>query len=374
MPVHLRFIHWGFNMHNISINIKSFLSKHFSLIGVFTILTLVFLGCAKEYSEENSDPAQGSLAAADTGECLPKTLVGFYEVDKLLSPYVDYVEITLHVINKGTFSIQSDTLNGYYFSAAGVITDTGYVTVKLGANGTPLSEGTNTFTISFDSTQCSFDVVVDPKGTSSPAVYTFVGTGSPSSCSGAVPYGSYAVGQDLTVTNTVDLTVNVTQIGTYSITTTQVNGMIFTTNGRFTTTGVQTINLTASGTPLAVGNYIISVNNGAGSGCNFAVSVVTPSNYKLVCGTEVLNGFYLAGTPLNATNVLSMNITSTVPAIVNLTSNTVNGMTFTGTLNLAAAGTGSIIITGTGTPISPGVTPVIFSVGTSSCVVYIPVQ
>jgi uncharacterized protein (TIGR02145 family) len=54
---------------------------------------------------------------------------------------------------------------------------------------------------------------------------------------------------------TVTLTANVTSIGTYSISTNKINGIVFSGSGTFTTLGANTITLFAYGTPLNAGNY-----------------------------------------------------------------------------------------------------------------------
>jgi hypothetical protein len=58
--------------------------------------------------------------------------------------------------------------------------------------------------------------------------------------------GDYTKGVVLNSTNKVTVKVNVTTIGSYSISTTATNGMTFSASGAFSTTGVQTVTLTGS--------------------------------------------------------------------------------------------------------------------------------
>jgi hypothetical protein len=85
------------------------------------------------------------------------------------------------------------------------------------------------------------------------------------------------VSTPLTNSNKVILQVNVTTIGSYSITTTAVSGITFTGSGNFTATGAQTVVLTGSGTPSAAGAVTIPVTAGS-SNCSFTVTVV-PIDY-----------------------------------------------------------------------------------------------
>ncbi|MBL8032049.1 MAG: hypothetical protein JNK33_07085, partial [Candidatus Doudnabacteria bacterium] len=71
--------------------------------------------------------------------------------------------------------------------------------------------------------------------------------------------------------NTVDIDVDVTAVGPYSISTTPVNGMTFSASGTFVTTGVQTITLVGSGTPTTDGTFNITMPGT--TTCTFPVDV-----------------------------------------------------------------------------------------------------
>ena len=83
------------------------------------------------------------------------------------------------------------------------------------------------------------------------AVYTLEGDGG--NCTGPIINGTYTTGTALQPSNNIQLRVNVTTIGTYTLSTILVNGIQFSTSGNFTVTGLQTITLTGSGTPLTAG-------------------------------------------------------------------------------------------------------------------------
>lgn len=85
---------------------------------------------------------------------------------------------------------------------------------------------------------------------------------------------------------TQTITVNVTTAGTYSITTTSENGVIFTGVGSFASTGSQNVILTASGTPTVVGSNNFSLNTTPT--CTFTRTTATAS---MTCGA-IVNGTF----------------------------------------------------------------------------------
>ena len=62
-------------------------------------------------------------------------------------------------------------------------------------------------------------------------------------------------------TATVTLVATVSTAGTYNILTNTVNGIYFSASGTFGATGSQTITLTATGSPLAAGNFMWTTNS-----------------------------------------------------------------------------------------------------------------
>ena len=238
------------------------------LIGFITFLG--FTSCQKEYSAETTDtPATGSLQSDITSECLPKTIGGTFVAGKTLNDS-NYIDVQINVTNPGVYSIVTDTLNGYAFKGSGFFNDAGLKTVRLLGSGTPLSAGNNLFVVSFDTSFCLVQVVVLPAGAGGPANFTLQGSGS--TCLNYSVAGNYVTNEALTASNTVNIGVNVTTIGTYSVTTTAVNGITFSGTGTLSNTGPQTIVLTASGTPLAEETSTFTVSAG-GATCTFDVVV-----------------------------------------------------------------------------------------------------
>src|SRR3954467_9436598 len=108
----------------------------------FLFLIGCIWSCQKEKSFEigNTNPSAGSLQSSTTGDCLGSTVAGAYKVDTALTDS-NYVDVNVHVVTAGSYTIGTDTLNGFAFSAKGSFSDTGVVTVRLKGNGTPQDVG-----------------------------------------------------------------------------------------------------------------------------------------------------------------------------------------------------------------------------------------
>jgi hypothetical protein len=260
------------------------------------ILSLGIFSCKKEKSLENSKvgSSAGSLQSESTGECLPKNLQGVYVVGTALGS-TNYIEVDIDVTTAGSYAISSDTINGYYFAGSGEFANTGSNTVKLVGKGKPLADGIDIFTVSFDSTSCNFDVAVLPANAGAPATFALQTSGT--ICMNSVVTGDYKKAVALTSSNKVDIQVNVTTVGSYSISTAATNGMTFSASGVFTNIGIQTVSLRGSGTPVNEGSIVIPVTVG-NSTCSFTVAVTNGTTnpptgiyfWKFTAGGKVHQG------------------------------------------------------------------------------------
>ena len=124
---------------------------------------------------------------------------------------------------------------------------------------------------------CTKQEIVFPTGTG--ATYSLVSTAG--NCANFTPQGTYTQGVALDNSNKVTVQVNVTVIGSYSITTNNVNGYSFSAAGNFTTTGVQNVVLQGVGTPTAAGtnNFTTTAST---SNCAFPITVNpgTPTGHR----------------------------------------------------------------------------------------------
>lgn len=240
-------------------------------------LILVIFSCQKELSLENPAPAQGSLQTESTGECLPKTVAGTYVSGRALGDS-NFIEVEILVTTPGSYTVQTDLVNGYSFKGTGNITATGIIRIQLKGTGTPVVDGTDVFTVTFDSTTCTIPVTVLQGSTSGgPAVFT-LSQGAGGICMDASVSGSYVKNVALTSTNQVSIKLNVTTAGTYTVSTNSVNGYSFSGSGTVAGTGTQTIILTATGTPVNEGTDTFTVTAGT-STCTFTVTV-TPTGIQ----------------------------------------------------------------------------------------------
>lgn len=187
----------------------------------------------------------------------PPTPAGSYGVGLALNSS-NQVVLNVNVTTIGTYNVTSNTVNGMTFSGSSALTATGAGTITLTGTGTPTTAGAANFTVTVGTTTCNFTVTV-----ASAAAYTM-------DCASIFVDGSYIKGQALTSTNTVDIDLNVTTAGAYSITTAPVNGMTFSGSGTLAV-GLQTITLTGTGTPTADGSFVVTVP-GTPS-CTFTVDV-----------------------------------------------------------------------------------------------------
>jgi len=238
------------------------------------LLTIFVISCKKEHSYEEgiTNPSSGSLQSGTTGDCLGSVVGGFYKVDTTLTDS-NYVDVKVDVTIAGDYKISTDTINGFYFSAAGSFAATGENTVRLQGSGTPQAVGTYIFTVTYDTTQCTFSVTtLLGSGSGGTAVYAL--QGSPGNCIPGTTQGTYAVGVATTSSNTATVNVDVTAVGTYSIVTTAVNGITFSASGTFSGPGPQAIVLNATGTPAAEGTFPVPVTVGSTT-CSFPLTVVS---------------------------------------------------------------------------------------------------
>jgi hypothetical protein len=259
--------------------VKTILKLHVFL----AILSVISFSCQKEISGEIiSKSSVGSLQKDGAGNCLASAVFGTYKKDAVLDA-TNYVNVNVKVDSTGSFNITTDVVNGYSFKVAGNFSSTGVQTVKLTASGKPIASGTNVFTVKYNGTVCQFSVTVTaPTGGSS--AYSI-------DCASAVLNGTYENGTSMTSANTVVLNVNVTAIGSWSLSTTAVNGITFNGSGNFTTTGAQTITLTGSGIPTASGAVNVTVNNGTSS-CSFplTINVAAVVDWKFTEGANTYQG------------------------------------------------------------------------------------
>jgi len=350
--------------------------RSFSLLALSSLI--LFLSCQKETSYEGDNtPAEGSLRSDVNGDCTPKTVNGTYTAGTALVSSVNTITCEVNVTKKGPYLIVTDTINGYYFSGTGTFTSIGSNTVTLRGNGTPFSAGVNNFIVSFDSTFCDIQVTVQGSGGGGGggnAAFTLVAGGTPSNCASAVVNGTYTQNAALTAGNTVNVTVNVTTIGAYTLTASG-GGMTFTRTGTFTTTGNQTVVLTGSGTPSTSGANTITFT-APNASCSFTVTVAPAGGGAAVgtlagapnaCAPITVNGFYVESTATGTTNTIGVTVNITTAGTYNITTNTVNGLSFSSSGSLSVGNNQVVNLNASGTPTTAGNQTFTVTFGSSTC-------
>jgi hypothetical protein len=195
-----------------------------------------------------------------------------------------------------------------------------------------------------------------------------VATFDPIACGSITIGGNYFAGTPLSGA-TLTIPVSVSQAGTYNITTNTVNGYSFSGTGSVTG-GTTSVILLGTGTPVNVGtdNFILTVN-GTPVCTNISIGVSPPPAAidPIICSSIVENGLYMTNTPLTGTNTLTVPVTVTSAGSYNITTDTVNGYSFSATGNLPV-GTTNVVLQGTGTPVNAGTDVFTLTVnGTVAC-------
>ena len=244
--------------------------KHISagLAGVLLVIFFIINACQRQLHFDET-LADATLEKDAVGNCKPVIVGGTYTRSKNLTD-TNYIIAEVNVISAGSYTITTDTINGYYFNAKGTFTNTGSTTVKLISHGKPINAGNDQFTVRLNATACSLSI---PVVEGSAASFGFIG--APSRCTGAIVTGEYFKGVPLTNANTATVQVFVTTIGSFSFSSNFVNGCQFSASGYLSDYGNQTITLNGVGTPVDVGVNVFTLNSGF-SACTIVDTVNAP--------------------------------------------------------------------------------------------------
>ena len=239
---------------------------------------ILLTSCEKEYSDENGNapvtltPVGTSSGTAVynfsgiSGNCTSPRISGTYSTG-IATTIANKIVLQVTVVTPGTYLISTATINGIIFTGSGTFTTTGAQTIQLFASGTPAVAGS--FNYIPGSNGCTYAILYT-LGNSNLSTFTFPSTAS--DCNLVTVTGNYIAASALTSANTLaGLQVNVTSPGIYYLSTVPNNGISFTASGTFTTTGLQTVTLTGSGTPITSGTFNYSPGN---NGCSFAITVL----------------------------------------------------------------------------------------------------
>lgn len=197
-----------------------------------------------------------------------------------------------------------------------------------------------------------------PGGNGGTSAFTFSdGSGN---CTSAVISGIYKTGTALSGSNTIELVVNVVSAGTYTISTSTVNGISFSGSGTFSGTGTQVVTLTGSGTPTAAGTFSYKAGS---NGCSFNIIVTDASTPPAVftydggtgsCTGAIVAGNFKAGLAVTASNKVTLKVNVTTAGTYNVTTTEVNGVSFSASGTFTNTGSQALVLNPTGTPTAAG--------------------
>ncbi|BAP30000.1 uncharacterized protein CHSO_0963 [Chryseobacterium sp. StRB126] len=238
------------------------------------------------------DPAEFTLSSCD----LPTRVSGSYRAQSVLNSTNTYT-LSVNVAVTGTYNIQINTTNGYYFTKSGVFTSTGVQAIRLDGVGIPTNPGTDSVTLNING--------VDVNTCPLPSInVSQAQTSFDMDCNNAVVHGEYQAKIALDGSNYIDIPVTaVYTSGSTTVTTTSANGIYFSSGNIVINNTTTSIRLYGYQTPGAMGTNVYQfVSPGNNITCSVAVEVKSSSgtfkNPVARC-TDILNenanaqdGFY----------------------------------------------------------------------------------
>ncbi|MHC5363147.1 hypothetical protein [Myroides sp. LJL110] len=258
--------------------------------------------------------------------------------------------LKINVQSAGYWNISTNTTNGISFRGSGTFDSPGAKIVELVASGTPVNSGVHSFTLTTNSdgqAPCQgIEVTVKPLS------YQV-------DCSVAEVKGVYKQDVTLLASNTVTISVDVKATGSTSITTNTVAGVYFTSGPlQFNSLGVRDVVLTGVGTPNLPGiqTYTLASVEGMMATCSFDVEILAQDvAYTMNCSTITLQGSYAPNTAMKADNKMIVTVNVQYPGAYSITSDQVNGVTFSGSGTFNLTGTQEVELQASGIPLSGGI-------------------
>ncbi|MDR1502694.1 MAG: hypothetical protein LBT43_09595 [Prevotella sp.] len=173
----------------------------------------------------------------------------------------------------------------------------------------------------------------------------------PVSCSDIAVGGVYIEGKATTSANYLSINLNVTKVGAFAITATTGNGYSFYLSGVALSLGLMTVNVPCQGTPVTVQtDKLVFSGMELVTGCEPEVEVSSAvASYSLNCSSIVVNGQYLKGTALTASNTITLNVTVTTAGSYSINTPLTYGIRFSASGNFTV-GTQTVTLIGSGMP------------------------
>jgi len=211
-----------------------------------------------------------------------------------------YIKIPVTVTKAGTYKIRVTTGNGYSFFTDGSFFDVGSYVITLFGSGTPITGGTSYYDelhliFNEEHTVLGCESSNLPKIPVLPAIdkatYDIV-------CNNVNILGTYIINSELNTSHHIDVQVNITNPGFYSISA-ESAGMHFSRSGQWPTgtTGLQTVTLLSEGKPTQAGVIPISIIGETANGNITCEKNITVS-YRTIKILSFGEGAYQPGTAI----------------------------------------------------------------------------
>lgn len=322
--------------------------KNITLVALSCFVMLLTNSCIKEAGSLDAGP----VASYSFNSSPAPVIAGIYAVNRQMDN-TNTITFTVNVTVRGRYTIITNAANGVHFEAGGTFLVTGPQTITLYGRGIPVAAGNFSYAAV---TGNSGNFAISFLANAPAAAFGYAGgTGA---CAPVAINGSYATGVALGAGNYVDITVNVTALGTYSIITNTANNIFFSSEGIFSATGTQVVHLTGNGTPAGTGTFAFAPPGG----CSFSITAAPappPASFTYNgapgnCIAPAINGSYAAGTALTSANTVVLGVNVTTAGLYAVTTNSSNGVTFSASGVFTATGAQTIILKSTNTPTAGG--------------------
>jgi hypothetical protein len=141
--------------------------KRLLLFGfLFAMVASVIISCQKELSYEGDQNLGHGTLYDSNKSCRPIVQNGTFYNGVSAARDTNFVKVIVTVTQTGSYTLSTDSVNGFGFRTSGFFTKLGDTTINLQAFGTPILDTTTDFTIILDSSTCGFTIhVQDSTGT-----------------------------------------------------------------------------------------------------------------------------------------------------------------------------------------------------------------
>ncbi len=159
--------------------------------------------CFQHFNGATWSACLGTTSAIKSLVCPPAPVINGYYVAGTVTNTSNTITVSVTTTATDSYSITTNTINGYSFAAAGVVLTAGTHNIVLSSTGTPINVGTNSFTISLAGSAgtCTANITVTATappvlkncqalmlaGYTSNGVYTI----DPDGAGGNAPYNCY---------------------------------------------------------------------------------------------------------------------------------------------------------------------------------------